>query len=451
MALRAAGVTRPPRPLSKQQGLLLVVTALVGIGLVAAVGAVGRDRPAASGDTQFSARFTPRPPGATLAEQVSRLQDRVKARPKDWQAWSALGSLYVESARVSSDPSFYGKADGALSRSLSLQSDGNWAALAGKAAVANARHDFTAALSWADQAETLGPGQAVVLGARADALIELGRYDEGFDTIQRMVDLEPSLSSYARVAYARELQGDTDAAAEAWSAAEKVAPDAIGKSFAMFQLAELQWNRGNVDAARASYDRAARLDPTFVAPKAGLARVDWANGRIEEATAGYRAVVDRLPTPQYLTELADLYAVAGQPDRVNDQVILLEAQEQILRESGVNVDLEAALFSADHRRDLLRGLAAAQSEWDRRKSIFVADALAWQLHANGRHQEALVMSDEALRLGTANALFHYHRGMIELSLGHTAAARADLQRAVEINPNFSILHARSAAEVLASL
>lgn len=78
MASRAAGVTRPPKPLSKHQGLVLVVTALVGVGLVTAAGALRSDRPAVLGGAQFSARFTPRPPpGATLAEQTSRLQDRV--------------------------------------------------------------------------------------------------------------------------------------------------------------------------------------------------------------------------------------------------------------------------------------------------------------------------------------------------------------------------------------
>jgi hypothetical protein len=49
--------------------------------------------------------------------------------------------------------------------------------------------------------------------------------------------------------------------------------------------------------------------------------------------------------------------------------------------------------------------------------VFVADALAWHLHANGRHEEALGFAHQALRLGTANASFHFHRSQIELALG----------------------------------
>ena len=156
-----------------------------------------------------------------------------------------------------------------------------------------------------------------------------------------------------------------------------------------------------------------------------------------------------MPTPQYVTELGDLYRVSGQPGRAAAQAKLLGVEEQLFRANGVNIDLEISLFSADHHGDLTRGLRAAQDEYKRRKSVFVADALAWQLHVNGRDAEALTHADEALRLGTRSALFHFHRGMMELSLGHTDAARADLQQALAINPHFSLLHVPEARAALA--
>ena len=61
------------------------------------------------------------------------------------------------------------------------------------------------------------------------------------------------------------------------------------------------------------------------------------------------------------------------------------------------------------------------------------------------------MADEALRLGTRSATFLYHRGMIQQSLGHVAAARVDLEQALAINPNFSPLGAERAAQALAAL
>ena len=117
----------------------------------------------------------------------------------------------------------------------------------------------------------------------------------------------------------------------------------------------------------------------------------------------------------------------------------------------MNGELELALFSADHGIELDQGLAAAQAEWGRRKSIHAADALAWQLHAHGRHGEALALANDALRLGTPNALFHFHRGMIHRALGNRGAARQDLSRALAINPHFSTLHGPVARDILARL
>ena len=444
---RAEG--RRARPFSALQALTLLGTALLGFGLVTVVGdrKQARERPNLPGGLAMRVNG----PAGTPAERLSRLQDRVRTRPKDAPSWAALGSAYVEAARLSADPGYYPKAEGAFEKSLALEPAANANAMAGMAALANARHDFTGALTWAEKAIALDPERAAAWAPLGDALIELGRYEEGFDAIQQMVDLEPSLASYARVSYGRELQGDVAAAAEALEAAAGVAPGRPEKAFATFQLGELHWNAGRVPEAVAAYRQASALDAGFVAPQAALARAAWAEGRTDEAIEAYRRVVDRLPAPQYVTELADLFTVTGQPEEASEQFSLLDAQQRILAANGVNVDLEASLFSADHRIGLAEGLAGARSEWDRRKSVFVADALAWQLHANGRDTEALVHADQALRLGTANALFHFHRSQIRLALGDRNGARTDLQRAVDINPNFSILHSPTAHEQLLRL
>jgi len=77
-----------------------------------------------------------------------------------------------------------------------------------------------------------------------------------------------------------------------------------------------------------------------------------------------------------------------------------------------------------------------------RKSIFVADALAWLLHENGQSEEALAYSDKALAMGTRNALFYFHRSEIHRALGDDEAAKRDLDEAEAINPNFSIRFSR---------
>src|SRR5205807_4927988 len=103
------------------------------------------------------------------------------------------------------------KAQGALERSLSL-SPGNPYALIGMSSLTAARHDFTGARTWGGRAVKAAPFSASAYGVLGDALIELGRYPDAFRTFQRMIDLRPDLSSYARASYARELQGDVPGA-----------------------------------------------------------------------------------------------------------------------------------------------------------------------------------------------------------------------------------------------
>ena len=409
------------------------------VGVIWASNAV-RDAGAGRDGSQLAALFDDRRlrSAAGPAERMEQLQQRLRVADGDPGAWAALAAAYLDQARRTADPRWYPKAEESLDRALGL-APGNVAGLVGRSALAAARHDFEAALDWAERAGTVAPGDPAVLGVLGDALIELGRYPEAFETYQAMVDRRPDLASYARVAYARELQGDLDGAEAAFREAQRAASNPADDAFTRYHLGELAWNRGQVDLAVDHYRQASRLDPDFVPAAAALARAALAQGRADEAIEGYRAVVERTPLPVYVAELGDLHARAGRPDLAAEQYELVAVQEALAQANGVNTSLEAALFSADHRVRLDDGLAGARREWSRRRSIFVADALAWQLHVHGRHAEAFALADQALALGTRNPSFLYHRSKILDALGRGAEARRDLEAAVALNPHFSIL------------
>ena len=111
----------------------------------------------------------------------------------------------------------------------------------------------------------------------------------------------------------------------------------------------------------------------------------------------------------------------------------------------MNADLELALFDADHG-DPARALGAARAEWSRRQSVHVADAFAWALYTNGRYGPRIDLRRRVRsRLGTENATFLFHAGMIRLALGDEQGSRPlPPRRASPSNPNFSILHADAA-------
>lgn len=425
---------------------------LFGVGAIAVPRLVRPARPAPPVSGAVSAlQSRPVIPAKSLADLVSSLQQRLRSDPGDWRSHARLGLAYVQQARLTADPSYYPKAQAVLERSLALHGQENFEALLGMASLAAARHQFEDALDWAEQARTANPHSADAHAVIGDALVELGRYDEAFDTYQAMVDLRPDLSTYARVSYAWELQGNHGNAVRAMDLALQAAGSPADAAWASVHLGDLHFNAGRVEMAAEQYRRAGALDPSFVPARAGLARVAAARGRLSRAIDDLEWVVQRQPSPEYVIALGDLYAASGKTDQADGQYALVRAQERLLEASGVDVDLEIALFDADHGVRLPEALAAARSVWARRRSVQAADALAWTLYANGRFEEAIGHADESLRLGTENALFYFHRGMIELALGKNDAARRDLSHAIRINPNFSLLWAGEARRALESL
>ncbi len=432
-------------------GLALVLFVVGGLGLFRAVQpqSASAHAPVTSGAGSALAE-KPVILSGSLQDAIASLQQRLRAVPQDWQSWANLGLAYVQEGRVTADPRYYPKADGALRRSLQLHPDENFGAYTGEGALSLARHDFAGGLRWGEKARAVNAYNGNVYGVIGDALVELGRYPQAFATIQHMVNLKPDLASYARVSYARELKGDVPGAIAAMRMAFTASATADDRAFTTYYLGELYFNSGRLDQAESWYRHGAELAPDYFPLQEGLARVAWARGDVQEAIRRYRAVVARYPLPSYVVALGDLYSAAGDTAHADRQYELVRVEEKLFQANGVNVDLELALFDADHGSPA-EALAAARAEWNRRHSILVADALGWALYANGRYADALRYATFAGKLGYRNALLYFHRGMIERALGDLGAARKDLREALAINPHFSIQNSSVAERTLAKL
>jgi tetratricopeptide (TPR) repeat protein len=122
----------------------------------------------------------------------------------------------------------------------------------------------------------------------------------------------------------------------------------------------------------------------------------------------------------------------------------------LFQSNGVLLDSDPALYYADHG-DPAKALQFAQAGIKIRPFLEMDDAYAWALHVNGKDTEALAWSHKALATGMKNALFFFHLGMIEKSLGDKAAAVQDLTTALTINPQFSPLQVPVAKQALQQL
>jgi tetratricopeptide (TPR) repeat protein len=383
--------------------------------------------------------------------QVHMLQDRLRSHPDDWQAYSQLGLANLQKARETGDPTYYQKAEEGLQKASSFQPN-DYTTLSARAALALARHQFHGALVLGQQARQMNPDRAYAYGVVADAQIELGRYAEAVKTLQAMVDLRPDMSSYARISYLRELHGDTAGALEMMQrAVDSGVPSAENTAWARTQLASLYFNQGNLEQAELEFRHTLQDRPNYVYAMAGLGRVRAAQGHIEEGIQLLAQAVAIMPMPDFVIMLGDLYQTTGNQAAADQQYELVAAIEQLYRANGVDLDMEMALFNADHNQNLIETLELARKAYQNRPSIHAADALAWVLYKNGKYEEAREYSEEALQIGSQDALKFFHAGMIALKLGHQAQARHDLEQALMINPHFSILYADEAQQTFQRL
>jgi tetratricopeptide (TPR) repeat protein len=409
----------------------------------AAADAVGRSHPLAGAAFANGA-------GDSLLTSVANLQGHLRDRPDDSVGWASLGMDYIQQAKAAGDPTYYAKAEGVLSRSLALSSQDNFVAMAGMGALESARHNFTEALSWAQRAAAIDPYNSTIQGILGDAYTQLGLYPQAYQAIQRMVDLEPGTPSLARASYAWELRGNLSEATKDMQRALTDATTPADRAFTRYYLAELAFNAGDPDAALAQDLAGLRDVPGDATLLEGKAKAEAALGETAAALGDYRRAVSLVPQPQYVIELGELYQSLGDMGNARQQYDLFRAEEQLLAGNGVTLDTDPTLFDADHgdpAEALKRGEAGIKS----RPFVEMEDAYAWALHKNGRNEEALAFARKATGVGTRNALFFFHRGMIEADLGHRDSARADLAEALRINPHFNPLQAPVARAVLTRL
>src|SRR4029079_19494905 len=181
----------------------------------------------------------------------------------------------------------------------------------------------------------LSPSTARGYGVVGDALVELGRYREAFSTFNTMVSLKPSLASYARVSYARELLGDVRGAAAAMQLAIGAAvaqPEALAWSDT--QLGKLYWSHGKLRLAERQYRRALQVRPGYLYALDALAQVQAARGNLQPAVALEQRAVDGIPLPQFVGALGDEYLLLGERGEARRQYALIGAIQRLLRANG---------------------------------------------------------------------------------------------------------------------
>lgn len=351
----------------------------------------------------------------------------VRAAPDSTDARALLGEAYVTKARATGDPSIYARADRVLSTAL-RRDPRNLAALVGAGALAGLRHDFREQLRLGLEARQVAPGLARPYAVIADAQIELGRYRGAARSIQRLVNLKPSLPAYARVSYYRELTGDPVAALRAmrFAASAGGAPESL--AYVQALIGNLELSLGRPGAARDAYLDSLRSVPGYSDALEGLARVDTARGDRRLAAARLQRLAAGGPPARALAFLAELEFALGRPEAASVHLSAARAQFARDRAGGGLPDAEAVLLEANHGSPA-RAVRLGRRVWSAKPSIRSADALGWALTRAGRPRDGLVWARRALRTASREPMLRAHAGLTALRVGQTREASRNLRLA----------------------
>lgn len=383
-------------------------------------------------------------------QRIARAEQLIE-RMRSADAYNQLAAAYMQKARETSDFSFNAHASEAINQSLAIEND-NYDALKLRAKLELTYHRFGEALQTARHAQKFRNDDHDVWGQITDALVELGEYKDAVEAAQRMVDLRPDSSAYARVSYLRSLHGDTNGAIEAMVAAAQSAnpndPEAV--AWCHVQLGNELLNAGKIDAAERQFDEALRIFPEHRLAIEAKGHAKIASGNLQEAIAVYEREQAKSASADAAGVLGDLYMRLGKTDLAKSQYETFEILER------ENAELERSWrhminFWLDHDRNLADSLTLAKREYEARHDIFTCDTLAWALFKNGNAQEAKTLIDEALRTGTKDARINYHAGVIYKSLNLRAKAIQYLRLGAALNSAFNPVQAESAKQMLAEL
>jgi tetratricopeptide (TPR) repeat protein len=346
---------------------------------------------------------------AELERTIATMREKVATAPNDVPAAVTLADALLRQTRVSGNAGLAREAERVLLAVLTRDHD-RYDARRMLAATYLSQHRFADALREAERCRTMRSDDDWIWGVIGDAHVERGEYDAAFDAFDRMAAIKPAAAAYARVSYARELQGDLPGAlrmmrmaAEATSAHD---PESLAWHHA--QLGQLHLEMGQLADARREFLAAAHAFPEHPFARAGLARVAEAGGDPRTALDIVMTMLETSPAPADLGYSGDLMAKLGQADAAERQYRLAEAAWR----TDAPEPSRLARFLAEHGRRLDEAIAIGEQARIDRNDIFTADALAWAYFQTGQIDKAKTMMALALRTGTRDRTIRAHAAAI---------------------------------------
>jgi tetratricopeptide (TPR) repeat protein len=353
-----------------------------------------------------------------LTGRIAEMESRLASHPDDLRAAVLLADALIRQTRVTGNAGLTVRAEQVLKTAL-REDPANYDALRMVGSLYLSQHRFSEAVTAAEKCRVMRPEDSVNYGVLGDAHLELGDYDAAFDAFDRMMRLRPGAASYARVAYARELQGNLKGALEAMKFAADASEggDVEGIAWYHAQVGELYLKMNKPSEAMVEFATASRAFPGHPFAVMGYAKALERIGKHDQARALLADLAAKAPTPDVHARLGDLLVSEGRREDANREYALAEAMWR----SDAPEPKNLARFLAERGEKIDEAVAIAETAARARHDIFTEDALAWAYFKAGRTEDARQTIRLALRTGTRDRDILRHAQAIERVPSRVAA------------------------------
>jgi tetratricopeptide (TPR) repeat protein len=223
--------------------------------------------------------------GTPAQARIAAAKQQLKADPKKVQAYNELAIAFMTRARETADPRYLKDADAALVQGLGLDPS-NFQLQRTQVALMLSRHEYAQARERAAALNHRTPDDVMTYGYIAEADIALGNYSEAETNAQWMLNMRPNnIPGLLIGAKLRTLYGDTHGAIDFLNLAySETSPTEVEDlAWIANQIASIQIESGQNDAAAQTLEQAAQIFPHYPYTIENLARVRMGQNRANDA------------------------------------------------------------------------------------------------------------------------------------------------------------------------
>lgn len=314
-------------------------------------------------------------------------------------------------------------------------------ALAQRGRAAVFLNDLEKAQADAAAALAIDPNCALAYLCRGTMSLQVGAdLDGALKDLDQAIRLDPTLAAaYNNRGTIRTNRNEYERALEDYSAAARLKP-----GFMLFH-----YNRGRMlgqlkrwDESIAAFDEAMRLSPSPNIPCLLTRGHAWnQKGETEKAIADFSKVVE-LDAKNREAYVSRATALLNRGDTPGKLELSKEGMEKALEDCNKAIELDAKMWDAYFLRGFARSTRALSVEQiARNKNVSVVDTLQFD---GVNTEQAIKDFDEVLRQRPQDFGAFYHRGTLQSLRGQREDAIRDLQKAVELEPNFPDAYLRLA-------